>query len=211
MSTGKASLRDEIANAITHGIGALLAIVALVILIIFSVIKGTTWHVVGFSIFGATMVILYLASTLYHSLTHPGAKNLFRKFDHMAIFLMIAGTYTPFCLTVLKGWIGWTMLGVVWGLAIMGILIKVFFTGKKQMLSTLLYLGMGWIAIVAIKPLYDALPESSLWYLLAGGLCYSIGTFFFVKDKITFFHSIWHLFVLAGSAFHFFSVIELLG
>lgn len=209
MSTTKTPLRDEIANAITHGIGALLAIAALVILIVFAAMKGTAWHIVGFTVFGATMVLLYLSSTLYHSLTHPGAKNLFRKFDHMAIFLLIAGTYTPFCLTALKGWIGWAMLGTVWALAIIGIILKVFFTGKKQLLSTLLYLGMGWMAIVAAKPLYDSLPASSLWFLVTGGVCYSIGTFFFVKDKITFFHGIWHLFVLAGSVCHFFSVIEL--
>ena len=157
------SLKDEITNAITHGVGALLAIAGLVLLVVFSAIKGNAWHIVSFSIFGATMVLLYLASTLYHSLTHEKAKFLFRKFDHMSIYLLIAGTYTPFCLVALNGWIGWTFFGIIWGCAILGIVLKAFHTGKNEKLSTFLYVIMGWVGILAAKPLYDAMPQSALY------------------------------------------------
>ena len=136
MTSVKVEKREEIANAITHGVGALFAIAALVILIVFSALQGTAWHVSGFTIFGATMVILYVMSTLYHSLTHVKAKKIFRKFDHMSIFLLIAGTYTPFCLTVLRGWLGWTIFGIVWGCAVGGIIVKAFLTGKGELIST---------------------------------------------------------------------------
>jgi hemolysin III len=209
MDAGVYSKREEIANAITHGIGAGLAISALVILIVFSAINGTSEHIVGFSIFGATMVILYLASTLYHSLSHARAKFLFRKFDHMSIYLLIAGSYTPFCLAVLPGWVGWTILGIVWGCAIAGIVVKAFYTGKYEGISTFLYIVMGWLIIPAIKPLYESVSFQTFIFLLLGGLFYTAGTFFFIKDK-QYYHSIWHLFVLAGSTFHFFSVMSLL-
>ena len=204
------SIKDEIANAITHGVGALLAIAGLVLLVVFSAIKGNAWHIVSFSIFGATMVLLYVASTLYHSLTNERAKFLFRKFDHMSIYLLIAGTYTPFCLVTLNGWIGWTFFGIVWGCAILGIVLKAFHTGKKEKLSTFLYVIMGWVGILAAKPLYDAMPQSSFILLLVGGACYTLGTLFFMKDKIAYFHGIWHIWVLAGTIAHFFSVLGLL-
>jgi hemolysin III len=204
------SKREEIANAITHGLGALMAIAALVILTVFSAIKGNAWHIVSFSVFGATLVILYLASTLYHSLTNEKVKILFRKFDHMSIYLLIAGTYTPFCLTVLNNWVGWTLFGIVWGSAILGIVVKAFFTGKKELLSTILYVVMGWVALFAIKPLFDSVSLTSFILLMAGGVFYTAGTYFFTKDRIKYFHSIWHLFVLAGSTFHFFAVLNLL-
>jgi hemolysin III len=204
------SKREEIANAITHGLGALMAIAALVILTVFSAIKGNAWHIVSFSVFGATLVILYLASTLYHSLTNEKVKILFRKLDHMSIYLLIAGTYTPFCLTVLNNWVGWTLFGIVWGSAILGIVVKAFFTGKKELLSTILYVVMGWVALFAIKPLYDSVSLTSFILLMAGGVFYTAGTYFFTKDRIKYFHSIWHLFVLAGSTFHFFAVLNLL-
>lgn len=210
VETALQSKREEIANAITHGIGALMAIAALVILTIFSILKGTAWHVVSFSIFGATLVTLYTASTLYHSLTNEKVKILFRKFDHMSIYLLIAGTYTPFCLTVLNNWIGWTLFGIVWGSAISGIVLKAFFTGKKELLSTILYVMMGWVALIAIKPLYDSITTTTFILLIAGGLFYTAGTYFFVKDRIQYFHSIWHVFVLAGSICHFFAVLNLL-
>ena len=203
--------REEIANAITHGLGAFLAIAALILLIVFAAIKGTALHVVSFSIFGTTLVLLYTASTLYHSLTHKGAKNLFNKFDHMAIYLLIAGTYTPFCLVALRGWIGWTLLGIVWSSAILGVVMKAFHTGKKQLLSTILYVIMGWVVLLAIQPLYHAVSVNTFILLIAGGISYTLGTIFFIKDGIRFFHSIWHLFVLGGSVMHFFSVISLLG
>ena len=210
VETALQTKREEIANAITHGIGALMAIAALVILTIFSILKGTAWHVVSFSIFGATLVTLYTASTLYHSLTNEKVKILFRKFDHMSIYLLIAGTYTPFCLTVLNNWIGWTLFGIVWGSAISGIVLKAFFTGKKELLSTILYVMMGWVALIAIKPLYDSITTTTFILLIAGGLFYTAGTYFFVKDRIQYFHSIWHVFVLAGSICHFFAVLNLL-
>lgn len=202
--------REEFANALTHGLGTLLAIAGLVILTVFSALRGDAWHIVSFSVFGVTLVILYLASTLYHSFTREKLKILFRKFDHMAIYLLIAGTYTPFCLTVLNNWIGWTLFGVVWGSAILGIIVKAFYTGKGELLSTILYVVMGWVAIFAIKPLFDSVSLRTFVLLMTGGVFYTAGTYFFTKDRIKYFHSIWHLFVLAGSIFHFFSVMNLL-
>jgi hemolysin III len=204
------SKREEISNAITHGIGALLAISALVMLVVFSALNGTAWHVVSFAIFGATLVILYTMSTLYHSLTHAKAKHLFRKFDHMSIFLLIAGTYTPFCLTVLNGWLGWTLFGIVWFCAITGIIYKAFNTGKGERISTFLYITMGWIVVFFISPVYHYMSTYGFSFLLIGGGFYTLGAFFFIKDKNPFFHSIWHLFVLGGSIFHFFAVLSLL-
>lgn len=201
---------EEIANAITHGVGAVMAIAALVLLVVFSVFKGTVWHVVSYSIFGATLVILYLESTLYHSLTNKRAKRLFRKFDHMSIFLLISGTYTPFCLTVLRGPIGWIIFGVVWGSTVLGIVSKSFFTGKKDTLSTILYVVMGWVIIISIKTLYMSMTLSGLIFLVLGGILYTGGTFFYARDKMRFNHGIWHLFVIGGSVCHFFSVISLL-
>jgi hemolysin III len=210
METGFYSKREEIANAITHGIGACLAIAALVVLTVFAAIKGTAWHVVSFSIFGATLVILYIASTLYHSLTHQKAKRLFRKFDHISIYLLIAGTYTPFCLAALQGWIGWTLFGIIWACAVVGTVLKSLHIGKLELLSTFMYILMGWVVIIAIKPLYDSISLSGFTFLMLGGVFYTAGTIFFIKDKNKYFHSIWHLFVLAGSTFHFFAVIALL-
>jgi hemolysin III len=202
--------REEIANAVTHGIGTGLAIAALVLLAVISAIEGTASHVVGFTIFGGTLVVLYLASTLYHSMSNQNVKRLFRKFDHMSIFLLIAGTYTPFCLTALPGWVGWTVLSIVWFCAVIGIILKAFYTGKAEGLSTFLYVVMGWLIIPAIKPLYDSVSFHTFLLLMIGGFFYTTGTFFFVKDNNRYYHSVWHLFVLAGSTFHFFSVISLL-
>lgn len=210
MKSGFYSTREEIANAITHGIGAVLSVAALVILVVFASLHGNVWHIVSFSIFGATLIILYMASTLYHSLTNERAKRLFRKFDHISIFLLIAGTYTPFCLVALQGWIGWTLFGIVWACAITGIVFKSIHIGKLEILSTIMYVMMGWVAVFAIKPLYASMSSAGFTFLILGGICYTAGTIFFVKDKIRYFHSIWHLFVLAGSIFHFFSVMSLL-
>lgn len=204
------STREEIWNAITHGLGAALAIAGLVLLIVFAALYGTAWHVVSFTIFGSTLVIMYFASTLYHSFTGPRVKKLFRKFDHMSIFLLIAGTYTPFCIAVLRGWLGWTIFGIVWVCCILGIVLKALYTGKKEILSTIAYVVMGWVIIFAIKPLYVSITTEAFVYLLVGGVCYTAGTFFFLFEKMKYNHSIWHLFVLAGSVFHFFSVMSLL-
>ncbi|MBL7850293.1 MAG: hemolysin III family protein [Cyclobacteriaceae bacterium] len=204
------STGEEIANSVTHGIGAALAIAALVILVVVAAVQGTVWHIVSFSIFGATLTLLYFASTLYHSLTHRGAKALFNKFDHIAIYLLIAGTYTPFCLTVLRGWVGWTVFGVVWTCAILGTIVKSISTGTKVRLSTILYVLMGWVILAAIVPLYQAMTTAGFFLLLAGGLSYTVGTIFYLRDHVKYNHSIWHLFVIGGSVLHFFSVLTLL-
>lgn len=206
----KYSTGEEIANSITHGIGAALAIAALVILVVFAALRGTAWHIVSFSIFGAMLVLLYFASTLYHSLTHVAAKALFHKFDHISIYLLIAGTYTPFCLTALRGWIGWSVFGVVWSCAILGTIVKSISVGKKVKLSTILYILMGWVILIAIVPLYKAMTLAGFCLLLAGGLSYTVGTIFFLRDHVKYNHSVWHLFVVGGSVLHFFSVLTLL-
>jgi len=204
------STGEEIANAITHGIGALLAVAALVVLIVMAAIHGSVWHIVSFSIFGATLVLLYFASTLYHSLTHAKAKSVFHKFDHISIYLLIAGTYTPFCLTALRGWIGWTVLGVVWSCAILGAVLKAISVGKRIKLSTVLYILMGWVILVAVQPLYKAMPFNGFVFLIAGGISYTIGTIFFIRNQVKYNHSVWHVFVLGGSVLHFFSILSLL-
>lgn len=204
------SLGEEIANAITHGIGAALAIAGLVWLVVKAALVGNGWHVTSFAIFGASMVILYTASTIYHALAHRGAKRLFRKFDHMSIYLLIAGTYTPFCLTVLNGWIGWTIFGLMWACAILGIVFKSIYTGRKEIMSTMLYLIMGWAMVFFIKPVYSGMSGTGFLYLILGGAAYSLGVIFFLLERMKFSHSVWHLFVVGGSAFHFFSVLTLL-
>ncbi|MFN7261178.1 MAG: PAQR family membrane homeostasis protein TrhA [Cyclobacteriaceae bacterium] len=204
------STGEEIANAITHGIGALLAVAGLVVLIVMAAIHGSVWHIVSFSIFGTTLVLLYFASTLYHSLTHVKAKSVFHKFDHISIYLLIAGTYTPFCLTALRGWIGWTVLGVVWSCAILGAVLKAISVGKRIKLSTVLYILMGWVILVAIQPLYKAMPFNGFLFLIAGGISYTIGTIFFIRNQVKYNHSVWHVFVLGGSVLHFCAVLSLL-
>ncbi len=205
----KYSTGEEIANAITHGIGALLAVAALVVLVVIAALRGTVWHVVSFSVFGGTLVLLYFASTLYHSITNERAKHVFHKFDHISIYLLIAGTYTPFCLTALRGWVGWTVFGVVWGCAILGTVVKAITVGKHVKLSTLLYVLMGWVILLAIKPLYESMPFNGFALLVAGGLSYTAGTIFFIRDHVKYNHSAWHLFVIGGSVLHFFSVLTL--
>jgi hemolysin III len=202
--------KEEVVNAFTHGLGAILAIAGLVILIVFSSLEGTPWHVTSFTIFGSALVILYTISTLYHGFRNEGLKSIFRKFDHMAIFVLIAGTYTPFCLTALNGWVGLSLFGIVWGCAAAGIILKVFATGKYEVLSTALYVAMGWIVLIFIKPVFSATSIEGFILLITGGAFYSIGVFFFMKDKRKYFHGIWHLFVLGGSCFHFFAVLSLL-
>ena len=201
----KPRLGEELANAITHGIGVLLAIAGLVFLIL----RADGQSLAGFIIYGVTLILLYLASTLYHSLIFTRARKLFRKFDHMAIFLLIAGTYTPFCLTALNGWMGWALLAAVWGFAILGIVLKSIYTGRFEWLSVSIYILTGWMVIVAINPIYESLSRSGFIFLIAGGLAYTIGTFFYINKRIPYAHSIWHLWVAAGSVFHFFSVLTL--
>lgn len=206
----KVSIGEEVANAITHGIGAALAIAGLVWLVVKAALAGNAWHVTSFAIFGSSLVILYTASTLYHALMHRSTKRLFRKFDHMSIYLLIAGTYTPFCLTVLNGWIGWTIFGLMWSCAILGIIFKSLYTGRKEIMSTILYLIMGWAVVFFIKPVYSGMSSAGFLYLVLGGAAYSLGVIFFLLERMKFSHSIWHLFVIGGSTLHFFSVLTLL-
>ncbi|MCH1626376.1 PAQR family membrane homeostasis protein TrhA [Ferdinandcohnia quinoae] len=203
----KETLKEEIANAITHGVGVLLSIPALVLLIVFAAKYGNAWHVVSFSIFGSTMLLLYLFSTLLHSIHHPKANKVFAILDHSAIYLLIAGTYTPFVLVTLRSWLGWTLFGIVWGLAIIGILFKVFFVGKFMVLSTVFYILMGWLIIIGIKPLYSSLEIEGFILLLSGGILYTVGAIFYMWRRLPFNHAIWHGFVLAGSAAMFFCVL----
>lgn len=204
------SIGEEIFNSVTHGIGAGLAIAALVLLIVKAVTQSpageTVYYVVSWSIFGTTLVILYLMSTLYHALTPPRAKKVFAIFDHVSIYLLIAGTYTPFCLASLKGTTGWTLFGIVWGLAIVGSTLYSVFGKKLRAVSVITYLLMGWLIVFAFEPMREVLPSISLSFLIAGGLAYTLGVIFYTMKKRKWMHSIWHLFVLAGSIFHFFSV-----
>mgnify|MGYP005850491241 CR=1 FL=1 len=201
------SIKEEIANAITHGIGVLLSVPALVILIVFAVKYGDTWHVVSFSIFGTTMLLLYLFSTLLHSIQHKKTKYVFEILDHSAIYLLIAGTYTPYVLVTLRGTLGWTLFGIVWGLAIAGIIFKAYYVKRFIYLSTLFYVLMGWMVIIAIKPLYESLTFNGFMLLLLGGVLYTVGAIFYLWRKIPYHHAIWHVFVLGGSASIFFSIL----
>lgn len=205
------TLGEEIFNGITHGIGAVLSIAGLVVLVVLAVLYGTPWHVVSFSIFGASLIILYTASTLYHSIQVPQVRPILRIIDHSSIFLLIAGTYTPFLLTALRGPLGWTLFGVVWGIALIGIVLKIFFIGKLEVISTLAYVGMGWLCVVAINELLATMPSYGVAWLIAGGIVYTVGVLFYAIKKIPYNHAIWHLFVLGGSICHFFAVSSLVG
>jgi len=197
---------EEIANSVSHGVGLVAALVAVPILIVAAVRRGDAAGIVGASVFAGTMVLLYLASTLYHALPRSKAKRLFKVLDHGAIFLLIAGTYTPFTLGVLRGGWGWTLFGLVWGLAVLGIVLKTVGSVRISWLSTCLYLGMGWLALIAIRPLWLRMPLSGLAWLVAGGLAYTAGVAFFTAERLRYSHFIWHLFVLTGTCCHFFAV-----
>jgi hemolysin III len=201
---------EEITNAILHGVGLGLALAALAVLVVMASLSGNAWHIVSFSIYGATLVLLYLSSTLYHSFYAGKAKRLFRIFDHSAIYLLIAGTYTPITLIALRGRLGWTVFGVVWGIAVLGIVGKAFWAHKFVFMSTLLYIAMGWLVVAVIKPVLENLNTVSLVFLGVGGLFYTLGTVFYLWRKLKYHHAIWHLFVLAGSICHFFTVLFLL-
>jgi hemolysin III len=192
-------------NGYTHLAGTLLAIAGAVVLIVLGATKGDAWKVVSFSIYGATLILLYASSTLYHS-TRGRAKNIFRKFDHGAIYLLIAGTYTPF--TLGGGW-GWSLFGVIWGLAIFGIVQELTLAGKKRMFSLYLYLAMGWVAVIGVVPLIDALTWAGFAWVVAGGLVYTAGTiFYFYDERFKHWHGIWHLFVLGGSVLHYIAIVR---
>lgn len=203
----KLTVKEEIFNSITHGIGTILSIAALVLLVVHAVGKGDIWHIVSYTIFGSTLVLLYLSSTLYHSFTREKIKNLFARFDHAAIFLLIAGTYTPFLLTVLRGTLGWTLFGIIWGTAITGVIIRSIYLNRFHNLMVALYLVMGWMIVFAGRSIVKGLPSPSLLFLFLGGIFYSVGVIFYMWRNLKYAHGIWHLFVLAGSIMHFFAVI----
>ncbi|UVI32728.1 PAQR family membrane homeostasis protein TrhA [Paenibacillus spongiae] len=199
--------REEVANAITHGIGMLLSIAALVVLIVFASLKGTAWHVVSFSIFGATMLLLYTASTLVHSFPEGKVKDLFEILDHSSIYLFIAGTYTPILFGVIRSPLAWTLFGLVWGIAIVGVAFKAFYTKKFLVTSTLFYVLMGWLIVFAWRPLTEHFAGGGLFLLVLGGIFYTVGTVFYVWRGFPYHHAVWHMFVLAGSASHFFAIL----
>lgn len=208
MSTTRSySKAEEIFNAVTHGVGVVFAVAALTLMIVFASLYGNAWHIVSVTIYGTTLVMLYVASTLYHSFTNEKVKKVFKILDHSAIFLLIAGTYTPFMLVTIRGVMGLLLLSVVWTFAIVGIILKIFFVGRFNVLSTLFYIFMGWLVVVALKPLIAAMPAPGVRLLVAGGLLYTLGSFFYIRKNKAFNHGIWHLFVLGGSVCHFLAVL----
>lgn len=200
------SLGEEIANSITHGIGAALSVAGLVLLVVFASLYGDAWRIVSFSIYGTTLILLYIASTLYHGLTNPKAKRFFHYVDHSAIFLLIAGTYTPITLVPLRGILGWALFGLIWALAIGGIIFKAVSRGRFRIVSVIIYLAMGWLVVIAIKPIIAAVPSGLMLWLVIGGLFYSFGIIFYALKKMPFHHMVWHLFVLCGSISHFLGI-----
>lgn len=206
MAEHQYSVREEIANAITHGIGVLASVAGGAVLITLAAVHGDAWHVVAASVFVTALVLLYTASTLYHAIPNAVAKRRLKVLDHCAIFLLIAGTYTPFTLIGLRGSWGWLLFGVIWALAVAGIAFKLFFTGRFRRTSTLIYVAMGWLIVLAIGPLVRAVPTATVAWLLAGGVFYTLGTFFYHNPRVPYSHAIWHGFVLAGSVSHFVAV-----
>ncbi|BCA94525.1 hemolysin III [Legionella antarctica] len=198
---------EEIGNATTHALGGLLSLVAIPLLIFFARNQHDLLKLISSLVFGSTLLLMYVSSTLYHSVKDPKLKHLFRIVDHASIFLLIAGSYTPFMLVTLKGPWGWAMFTIVWSLAFSGVVFKIFFVHKFELLSTAIYLLMGWMSLVVVKPIYELLPAGGLACIAAGGLCYTIGVIFYVWERLKFSHLLWHLFVLAGSIFHFFAVL----
>ena len=199
-------LGDILANAITHGIGAVLAVAGAVYLIGASM-RGTAWHIVSCAVFAVTLVLVYLCSTLYHSLVRTRARHVFQVLDHSAIYLLIAGTYTPFTLVSLRGPVGWTLFGVVWALAIAGVIFKSIALGRFAVASVVVYLFQGWFVVFAALPLLRAIGWHGMMWLAAGGLAYTLGIAFFALDRLRYFHATWHLFVLIGSAAHYFAIL----
>ncbi len=197
------TLTEELFHGITHGIGAALAVAGLVVLVVLAAQKGDVWRIVSFSIYGASLTLLYLASTLYHSFQDERLKRFFRNLDHLSIFLLIAGSYTPITLITLRGPWGWTLFGLIWGFAVGGIIYELLFLGRWKWITVSIYLAMGWLAVIAVKPLLTVMPRGLFWWLLAGGLCYTGGVFFYVRKRMPYHHVLWHLFVLFGSACHF--------
>lgn len=208
MTEGADTRGEKIANSVTHGVGAVLALAALVVLVVQAALRGTAWHVVGSAVFGASLVVLYTASTLYHAINHAGARRVLHVCDHTAIYLLIAGTYTPFALVTLRGPWGWGLLGIVWGAAIIGIALRAAVGRRMQVVQVVLYVVMGWVGIAAVRALLSALGPRGVAVILAGGIAYTVGIVFYASKRVPYAHAIWHVFVLAGSACHFWAVFS---
>ena len=201
------SLAEEVWHAVTHGIGFVLSIVALALLVSFATLSGSVLHITAAAIYGASLIVMYGSSTLYHALTHKKAKQLFQKFDHSAIYFLIAGTYTPILLITIGGSVGWTLFTVEWTIAIVGIAIKFIFPGKFEIASLVAYVLMGWLIVFAFDTFKSNIDPLGFWLIISGGIAYTSGIIFYVKDKINYFHAIWHLFVMAGSILQFFAIL----
>jgi hemolysin III len=201
------SIGEEIANSVTHGVGAALSIAAMSILIYIASQNRDTWRIVSFSIYGSTLFVLYLASTLYHAFTHEKTKRFFRLMDHSSIFLLIAGTYTPPMLIAMRGSWGWSLFCLIWAMAVGGIIFELLYIGKYKFITVGFYMVMGWLVIIAIKPMIEMLPDGMMKWIILGGVFYTFGVVFYVWKKMPYNHAVWHLFVLAGSAMHFFGML----
>lgn len=198
--------REEIANALTHGLGVVLGIGGGAVLVTLAALFAGVRETISIAVFSVCLILLYTASTLYHAARHPTIKSRLKVLDHCAIFLMIAGTYTPFTIAAMRGGWGWALFGIIWGLAIFGVVFKLFFTGRFRLVSTATYIGMGWLVVVAFVPLTQALTPTALAWLVIGGVLYTTGTLFYHLERIPYSHAIWHLFVLGGSICHFAAV-----
>lgn len=205
MTSARYTVGEEIANSLTHALGLVLSVAGLCTLVYLGVVRHEALHVASAGVYGVTLVALYAASTLYHAFRKPEIKRVLRILDHCAIYLLIAGSYTPFVLVGIGGGWGWTLFGIVWSMAVVGILFKVFFTGRFAVLSTVAYVGMGWLGVVAFKPLVEALPIGAIVWLVLGGVLYTVGTVFYHR-RLRYSHALWHLFVLAGSVCHFIAI-----
>ncbi|MGA7158129.1 MAG: hemolysin III family protein [Acidobacteriaceae bacterium] len=206
MSTTETALGDILANAITHGVGFALAAAGAAYLMV-AAAGGSRWSVVSCSVFAGTLVLVYLCSTLYHSLVTTPARHVFQVLDHSAIYLLIAGTYTPFLLVAMRGTVGWILFGIVWGLAAAGVVFKSVALGRLPVVSVVVYVLQGWLAVFAVRPLLHAVGWGGLLWLFAGGLAYTLGIVFFAMDRLRYFHAVWHVFVLAGSIAHYFAIL----
>lgn len=201
------SRREEVANAVTHGIGAALSVAALTLLIVYAAWKGTALHVVSFTIYGSAMLLSFLSSTLLHSFPEGKVKKFFEIMDHSCIYLFIAGTYTPILFHVVQGTLGWVLFGIVWGIALVGIVFKSFYASKFLFTSTFLYIAMGWMIVFAWQPVVERLADAGLALLITGGVLYTAGTVFYMWRSFPYHHAVWHLFVLAGAVLHFFTIL----
>ncbi|HMD30296.1 MAG TPA: hemolysin III family protein [Candidatus Acidoferrales bacterium] len=204
---GAKTRRYELANSATHGMGLALSVAGCAVLVTLAALRGNAWHIVACSVYGATLVCLYAASTVYHSVRGRRLKRVLRVMDHSSIFLLIAGTYTPFALVSLRGAWGWSLFGVVWGLSLVGILFKVWFVDRVPIASTVVYVLMGWLVVIAVKPVLALVPLAAILWLAAGGLLYTAGVAFFAWERLPYHHAVWHVFVLGGSVCHYVAVL----